>query len=146
MTPQLDIVPVSFCDPSNCAIVRDKDFHRQTCDASDIRVGQRLAPDLEQLPQREGARCRGRHMDLPRRIMHVNRVEAVCDPAGCRAEAQWNSLWFVVHENSQVRVEFQSLWWIHDAVEAPDRTSIGLRIRPSIRADVMPVGDVLNCG
>jgi hypothetical protein len=78
--------------------------------------------------------------------MHVNRVETVCDPAGCRAEAQWNSLWFVVHENSQVRVEFQSLWWIHDAVEAPDRTSIGLRIRPSIRADVMPVGDVLNRG
>ena len=77
MRLELDVAPVGIFDLDRNPIVGDEDFNRQTCDTRDVRVGQRLAPDFEQLAQRKDAGRRWRHVNLARRIVRVYRVEAM---------------------------------------------------------------------
>jgi len=135
MRLEFDVAPVGVFNFGRRPIVGDIDLDWQAGDARDIRVGQRLPPDLEQIAQCENARRRWRDMNLSRRIVRVYRVKAMRRGLGGSAEISRNLLRLVVHENGEVRVKHERLRGIDDAVEASDRCPIGLRTRPVIGSD-----------
>src|SRR5688572_20567170 len=79
MALELDVAPVSLFDLHDRAVFRDVDFNRQAGDARDVGIRQRLAPDLEELAQRERTFSRRFHVNTTRRVVavRVDRVEAV---------------------------------------------------------------------